>query len=142
MSVTAGEPDTTTATPIVFFDGVCGLCNSSVDFVLRRDKAGRIRFAPLQGETAAKLLPSADREGLDSLVFWDNGRLYRRSSAIVRILWRLGPLWRFLGSLLWVVPVPLRNVGYRLVAKRRYRMFGKKETCRLPTPEERDRLLY
>jgi predicted DCC family thiol-disulfide oxidoreductase YuxK len=128
-------------TPIVFFDGVCGLCNSSVDFVLRHDRRGRLKFSPLQGETAERLLPSEDRENLGSLVLWDGGRMFRRSSAVVRILWRLGPLWRLLGGLLWVIPLPLRNAVYRVVAGSRYRWFGKKETCRLPSPEERERFL-
>jgi len=140
-SVTESKPIVATSTPIVFFDGVCGLCNSSVDFVLRHDRPGRLRFAPLQGEAAARLLPTADREDLGSLVLWDEGRMYRRSSAIVRILWRLGLFWRILGGLLWVVPAPLRNAGYRLVAALRYHMFGKKSVCRLPTPAERDRFL-
>lgn len=142
MSTAVGTSDPANSTPIVFFDGVCGLCNSTVDFVLRRDPEGRLRFAPLQGETAAALLPAADRETLDSLVFWDRGQLHRRSSAVVRILWQLGPFWRVVGSLLWVIPLPLRNAGYRLVAKLRYRLFGKKETCRLPTPAERSRVLF
>jgi len=135
------ELQITGETPIVFFDGVCGLCNSSVDFLLRHDHAGRLRFAPLQGETAARLLPVADRENLGSLVFWDAGRTYRRSTAVVQILSRLGPAWRVLGGLLWVIPAPLRNGGYRAVAALRYRLFGKKEACRLPSPEERGRFL-
>ncbi|MBL8848059.1 MAG: DUF393 domain-containing protein [Planctomycetaceae bacterium] len=127
--------------PIVFFDGVCGLCNSSVDFVLRHDPQGRLRFAPLQGETAARLLPADDRANLGSLVLWEDGRAYRRSTAVVRILTKLGGIWAVLGAALWVIPSPLRNAGYRVVAKLRYRLFGKKETCRLPSPEERGRIL-
>jgi predicted DCC family thiol-disulfide oxidoreductase YuxK len=135
------EPRLKEETPIVFFDGVCGLCNSSVDFVLRHDRQGRLKFSPLQGETAERLLSSEDRENLGSLVLWDGGRMFRRSSAVVRILWRLGPLWRLLGGVLWVIPLPLRNAAYRVVAGSRYRWFGKKETCRLPSPEERERFL-
>ena len=141
MSTSVAETAVAAATPIVFFDGVCGLCNSSVDFVLRHDHHGRLKFAPLQGETAARLLPAADRENLGSLVLWDDGRMFRRSSAVIRILWRLGPAWRVLGWLIWLIPLPLRNGGYRLVAASRYRLFGKKETCRLPSPEERGRFL-
>lgn len=141
MSTTVAETAVTAATPIVFFDGVCGLCNSSVDFVLRYDRHGRLKFAPLQGETAERLLPTADRENLGSLVLWDDGQMFRRSSAVVRILWQLGPAWRVLGWLIWLIPQPLRNAGYRLVAALRYRLFGKKETCRLPSPDERSRFL-
>ncbi len=127
--------------PIVFFDGVCGLCNHLVDFILARDHHGLILLAPLQGETAQRLLPEADRGRVDTIVMLLNGRDYRRSAAVVRILWTLGGFWSFLGSLLWLIPLPLRNLGYRIVAGLRYRLFGKKETCRLPTPAELGRLL-
>ena len=132
---------TESSASILYFDGVCGLCNHSVDFVLKRDRQHKIRFAPLQGETAAAELTADDLEKMDSLVFQTSQGLYRRSSAIVRILWKLGGLWAFLGALLWLVPLPLRNLGYRAVSATRYSFFGKKETCRIPTPEERERFL-
>ncbi|MCA9076738.1 MAG: DUF393 domain-containing protein [Planctomycetaceae bacterium] len=127
--------------PIVFFDGVCGLCSHSVDFAMARDANATFRFAPLQGETARAMLPEEDTQNLNSMAVWINGRIYRRSSAIVRMLWGLGPFWNMCGWLLWVIPLPLRDLGYSLVAKWRYRLFGKHETCRLPTPEERERFL-
>lgn len=128
--------------PVVFFDGVCGLCNASIDFILKRDRAGVFRFAPLQGETAAAALTAADIQSLNSLVLRDEqGRTYRRSSAIWRILWRLGPGMRLLGMSLWCIPKPLRDLGYRMISANRYRMFGKKDACRLPTPAERARFL-
>jgi len=127
--------------PILFFDGLCGLCNSSVDFVMKRDTRDVFRYAPLQGDTAAEHLAERDREDLDSVVLKTADGLYRHTSAVVRILWKLPGIWPFLGTLLWLIPRPIRNVGYRLVAKNRYRFFGKKETCRLPTPEEIGRLL-
>lgn len=127
--------------PIVFFDGVCGMCNHLVDFILKRDHQGRILLAPLQGETAKSLLLPRDRGNLKSLILRKDGRWYRRSPAAVRILWTLGGAWSVLGWLLWLIPLPLRDLGYRIVAGLRYRLFGKKETCRLPTPEERGRLL-
>ncbi len=127
--------------PIVFFDGVCGLCNSSVDFFMRHDRTGRLRFAPLQGATAAECLAAADRENLSSLVFFHEGRSMRKSSGVVQILKQLGGAWKLLAGLLWIIPKPLRDLGYTCVATFRYQMFGKKETCRMPTPEERGRLL-
>lgn len=127
--------------PIVFFDGVCGLCNRTVDLLLKRDTRGVLRFAPLQGDTAQKLLTADDVESLSSLVFWDGANLYRRSAGTVRIFWRLGGLWKVLAALLWLVPLPIRNAGYRVIAAYRYRWFGKRETCRMPTPEERERFL-
>jgi predicted DCC family thiol-disulfide oxidoreductase YuxK len=128
-------------TPVVFFDGVCGLCNRSVDFILRHDHRGALRVSPLQGEAAQRVLDPADREELGSLVLRVAGRTYRRSSAVVRILWQLGRFWTIVGALLWLIPLPLRNLGYRVVASNRYRLFGKKETCRLPTESERARFL-
>ncbi len=127
--------------PIVFFDGVCGLCSHAVDFVMARDANATFRFAPLQGETARSLLPESDTQNLDSMAVSIDGRIYRRSSAVVRMLWGLGPHWQLAGGLLWLIPLPLRDLGYRIVAKQRYRLFGKHESCRLPTPEERERFL-
>lgn len=126
---------------VVFFDGVCGLCNTTVDFVLLRDRAHRFRFAPLQGETARQELPEDELQRLDTLVLRDSTGIYRRSSAVVRIAWGLPGIWPLLGWLLWLVPLPLRNLGYRIVSRYRLSWFGQKETCRLPTPEERARFL-
>jgi predicted DCC family thiol-disulfide oxidoreductase YuxK len=129
------------AHPIVFFDGVCGFCNRVVDFAIRRDRGAKLRFAPLQGETARRMLSAADVENLSTFVFYDEGSAYRRSSAVARMLWRIGGVWRVAGALLWIIPKPLRDLGYRLVAKYRYALFGKKETCRMPSPAERERFL-
>ena len=126
---------------ILFFDGVCGLCNWSVDFVLKRDTQRRFQFAPLQGETARVLLPAADVADLNSMVLLIGGRTYKKSAAAVRVLWQLGYFWQLVGSAIWLIPLPIRNLGYFLIAKNRYQLFGKKESCRLPTPEERTRFL-
>lgn len=126
---------------VVFFDGICGMCNSTVDFLMARDPEGRLSFAPLQGETAEKVVPSEVRKNLDTFVFLEAGELYFRTTALVRILWVLGGFWGCVGWLLWLIPAPVRNLGYRLVAKIRYRIAGKKESCRMPTPEERARFL-
>jgi len=135
--VNSAANTTTDATGIVFFDGVCGLCNHAINFLMARDKHRRLRFAPLQGPTAEELVPSNVREQLSTFVFADKGRLFYRSTAFARILMRIGGIWKILGGLLWLIPWPLRDVGYRLVSKVRYRLFGKHESCLLPTPEER-----
>ena len=122
---------------IVFFDGVCGLCNHTINFLMARDKKCRLRFAPLQGQTAEQLVPKDVRSRLNTFVFSENGRLFYRSTALVRILMQIRGIWRIMGALLWLVPWPLRDIGYRIVAGLRYRLFGKHETCRLPTPAER-----
>ncbi len=125
---------------VVFFDGVCNLCNGFVDFLIRRDRRGTLRFASLQGETAAKLLPDPVRSGLSSVVLWRDGQLLRESNAALVAITLLGWPWKVLGALL-VVPPPLRDFIYRWIADNRYTWFGKRETCRMPSPEEKDRLL-
>lgn len=131
------ESTESTESSIVFFDGVCGLCNHAINVLVARDKHRRLRFAPLQGATACELVPADVRDKLDTFVFADQGRLFYRSTAFARILMRIGGLWWFLGVLLWIIPAPVRNLGYRMVSRVRYRLFGKHESCRLPTPEER-----
>ncbi len=124
--------------PIVFFDGVCGLCNRAVDFLLRIDRARRLRYAPLQGATAARLLPreaiAPDAPG--SIVFRERGRLFTRSDAVLRIGVALGGLWSCV-AILYAIPRPIRDFVYRWVARNRYEWFGKQDACRLPTPEEK-----
>ena len=141
LDVAAMDRTAEAARCILFFDGVCGLCNKSVDFVLARDVEGHFQFAPLQGETARQLLSPSDASDLSSMVLLIEGRTYRRSSAAVRILWQLSFGWQLLGTLLWLIPLPIRNLGYRLIACNRYRFFGRHETCRMPTPAERSRFL-
>lgn len=127
--------------PVVFFDGVCGMCNHFVDFLLRHDREQVFLFAPLQGEVAKRHLDQADTEDLKSIVLIKNGKVFRHSSAVVQVLCAMPGLWKVAGYCLWLIPAPLRDLGYRMVAKIRYRVFGKKESCRLPTPEERARFL-
>lgn len=126
---------------IVFFDGVCGMCSWSVDFIMQRDRNRYFQFAPLQGETARELLDSADTDHPTSVILKDADGEHRHSTAAIRILRRLGFGWRLLAGIVWLVPFPLRDLGYRLLAKSRYRLFGKKEVCRMPTPEEHGRIL-
>lgn len=131
----------TSADPIIFFDGVCGLCNRSVDWIIRRDRNAIFRFAPLQGETSRAVLGPAAGADLNTIVLLDEHGQHRRSDAAVAILRRLRGFWRCCGSLLWIVPRPIRNWGYDLIARNRYRWFGKHDTCRMPTPGERARFL-
>jgi predicted DCC family thiol-disulfide oxidoreductase YuxK len=141
LAGSAGPQAEPGSAPVVFFDGVCGLCNRFVDFVIARDAAGVFRFAPLQGETARDRLHEADVRKPKTVVLQDEQGVFRKSTAAVRIFMRLGGVWRILGGILWLVPRPLRDVGYSLVARYRYAVFGKKETCRMPTPAERARFL-
>lgn len=126
---------------IVFFDGLCVLCNGWVDFLLRADKRGRLRFAPLQGETARTRVPVALRDGMTTLVMLDARGLATRSEAVLRILEALGRPWRSLAWLGRRVPGAWRDRLYDAVAVRRTRWFGRRETCRVPTLAERARFL-
>lgn len=126
---------------ILFFDGVCGLCNRFVDLILRADSGDRFRYAPLQGETAQHMLGRQEQTGGPrSFVFLEKDRLFEQSNAVLLALSRLGGAWRLV-AVLYVVPRPLRDFVYRIVARNRYRWFGKRDVCRVPTPEEQDRFL-
>jgi predicted DCC family thiol-disulfide oxidoreductase YuxK len=125
---------------VVYFDGVCGLCNRFVDLLLRQDRKGRLLFAPLQGETARARLPGLLSAGLDTVVLVDASGTHTRSEAILRTLTALGGLWRLAG-LLRLVPRGWRDGLYDAITRRRYRWFGKRPDCRLPTAEERTRFL-
>ena len=123
------------ANTIIFFDGVCALCNRFVGFVYRRDKAHEFKFAPLQGETARKVLPDlTERIQLSSVVLFDNGRIVMGSSAALEILSKLGGLWRFV-IVLKLVPRFLRDLIYGWVANNRYRWFGQSSQCRWTSEE-------
>lgn len=128
-------------TSVVFFDGVCGLCNRFVNFVLPRDTEGRLNFSTLQGSLAKRLVSESDRTNLKSVVFWNGRNCYRESTAVVRILWSLGGVWRAIASLLWCIPWPIRDIGYRLVSRFRYRIFKQVATCRILSQEEQSRFL-
>jgi predicted DCC family thiol-disulfide oxidoreductase YuxK len=129
--------------PVVLFDGVCNLCNGAVNFIIDRDPAARFRFAALQSTQAAELLaplgraPEADP---NSFILVEDGRLYERSTAALRVARRMGGAWKLFYAFI-IIPRPIRDAAYRFVAKNRYRWFGKAEACRMPTPELRARFL-
>lgn len=126
---------------LVFYDGECGLCQKSVQWLLDHDSNGRLRFAPLQGSTAADTLGERDElADVDSIVFLEDGELYVRSRAAFRIASYLDPGWRWLRHLR-VFPTFLTDLGYRFIAKIRYRVWGKADVCRIPSIEERARFL-
>ncbi len=125
---------------ILFFDGVCGLCNGLVDWLLPRDRRERLKYATLQGATARNLLPPAYTKDLDTVVLWRRGVILTRSDAVLACLTELGGLWSLLG-LLRVLPRFLRDSAYMFVARNRYKWFGRKVSCRMPLPGERLRFL-
>jgi predicted DCC family thiol-disulfide oxidoreductase YuxK len=123
---------------VVLFDGVCNLCNGAVRFILARDPAGRFRFASLQSEAARRLLRDDGRA--ETIVLLEAGKTYTKSTAALRIARGLRFPWPLLYALV-AVPRPLRDLVYDWVARHRYRWFGKRETCLLPTPEVRGRFV-
>lgn len=127
---------------IVLFDGVCNLCSGSVQFLLKRDRAGRLRFASLQSDAGRSLLAEHGLpvDSLRSVVLVEDGRAWQESSAALRIARHLPGAWKLL-RVFAAVPRPLRDAVYRWIARNRYRWFGKAETCWLPTPEVKSRFL-
>lgn len=127
---------------IVLFDGVCNLCNQSVDFIVQRDGKNVFKFASLQSDFAKKLLKHfpIDAEKLDSVLLLKHGKLYQKSSAALQIARQLSGGWKLMYGFI-IIPKFLRDFVYTIIAKNRYRWFGKKETCRLPTLEERAKFL-
>lgn len=125
---------------VIYFDGVCGLCNGFVDFVMKIDRKAQFQFSPLQSEYAKANLPSEYTENLDSVVVQLDGKTLRKSKAVFAVMRKLGGPWALAG-IFGALPEGFLNRAYDLVAEHRYRIFGKKETCRLPTPEERARFV-
>ena len=128
--------------PILLFDGVCNFCNGAVNFLIDRDPGGRLRFASLQSEAARELLAEHGLRDLplSTSVLIDGGRAYLDSDGLLRAIVGLGGAWRLLAPLL-LIPRAVRDPIYRAFARNRYRMFGKAEVCRVPTPELRARFL-
>jgi predicted DCC family thiol-disulfide oxidoreductase YuxK len=134
--------------PILLYDGVCGLCNRMNQFVLRHDRAGVFRFASLQSALAGCILArhGADAADLDTVYVVVNPdqpdeHLLARSDAVIFVLKQLGGFWGLTGFVLRFKPRFLRDLGYRVVARNRYRFFGRAETCFLPSSENRGRFL-
>lgn len=127
--------------PLVLFDGVCNLCNAAVRFIIPRDPRGHFQFAPLTSDAAARALASVPlAERPDSVVLIDEGRVFTRSEAALRILRRLEFPWSLAYALI-LLPRALRDWGYDAIARRRYRWFGRHEQCPIPSPSIRDRFL-
>jgi predicted DCC family thiol-disulfide oxidoreductase YuxK len=125
---------------IIFFDGYCGLCNGFVDFILKFDKNAVFKFSPLQSEFAKTKLNQSDVEDLKSVVVLINDKTYRKAEAALKALAELGWPWKIL-LIFSLLPEKVLNLFYDLIAANRYRIFGKRETCRIPTPEERERFI-
>jgi predicted DCC family thiol-disulfide oxidoreductase YuxK len=130
------------SSPIIVFDAMCVLCSTNAQFVLAHDKKARFRLASMQGSVGAALFQRFGIDPLDpnSIIVVDGEQVWRNSDAVLQIYIGLGWPWRAIG-LLKLIPRFLRDPAYRLLAKNRYRIFGKRESCWLPTPEQRERVL-
>ena len=128
--------------PVILFDGVCNFCNYWVNFAIKRDKKKKLRFAPLQGEAAKKLLThfGLNTTSLSSVILIDNGKAYTQSSAAFRICKNLDGGWKLVYGLM-VIPKFIRDFFYNIIARNRYRWFGKRDECMVPTPEMKERFL-
>lgn len=135
-----GTPDP--ITPVILFDGVCNLCNGSVLFIIKRDPRAQFRFASLQSEFGQEqlrrfMLPTTE---MNSVLLLADGKLYQKSSAAIKIAGRLTGGWPLL-TIFKIFPTPVRDAVYDWIARNRYRWFGKREACMIPTPELKSRFI-
>ncbi|WP_462251084.1 thiol-disulfide oxidoreductase DCC family protein [Ekhidna sp.] len=134
--------DHTIEKPIIFFDGVCNLCNSSVQFVIKRDKNEKFDFSSLQSDFAKKSLANEDvkADDLQSIVLKDGNKILNKSSAALTIAKNLNGLWPAL-YLFMIIPKFIRDWVYDLIAANRYKWFGKLDECMIPSPELKSRFI-
>lgn len=126
---------------VIFFDGYCGLCNGFIDFMMKVDTEAHFKFSPLQSDFAKAHLEPEDISDLKSLVVLTNGKATRKAHGVIIALSELGGLWKLI-SIFRILPASFLNLGYDFIARNRYKFFGKRDTCRLPTPEEKARFLF
>lgn len=128
--------------PIILFDGVCNFCNSAVNFIIRRNKNANIFFAAMQSQAGQKILQqySLPVNDMQSFVLIENGKAYKQSTAALRICRHLKGLWPLCYGFI-IVPAFIRNAVYNWIAKNRYKWFGKRQQCMIPTPEVKARFL-
>lgn len=131
-----------TSKNILLFDGVCNLCNGLVLFIIKRDPAGKFKFASLQSETGQQWLTRIGlvKNEFESFIFIQDDKYYLKSTAALKMLRQLGGVWKLLYVFI-LVPRPIRDFFYDLIARSRYRIFGKRDVCMIPTPELRERFL-
>ena len=127
---------------IVIFDGICNFCNGSVNFIIKRDPKGVFSFAPMQSEIAQELMQKhkIEKEELDTSLLFKNGSVYDRSDAALEITRNLTGFWH-LFQIFKILPKAIRDGLYNLFARNRYALFGKRDSCMIPTPEIRKRFI-
>ena len=134
--------DNTEKNSIILFDGVCNLCNASVNFIIKHDKKAHFKFASLQSDAAKELLLqyNSKKINMDSIILIENNNLYEKSTAALRISKKLDNGFRFL-YIFTIIPTFIRDYVYNYIAKNRYKWYGKKDACMIPTPELKDKFL-
>ena len=127
---------------VIVFDGVCNFCNYFVNFVMDRDHQNQFKFGTLQSDPAQMILEELNlaREDFETFLLLEQGKVYTKSTAAIKILSRLGSLWSLM-SLFMVVPLPIRDWVYSFIARNRYRWMGKADVCRVPTPKDFQRFV-
>ena len=132
----------TSQNPVIFFDGVCNLCNASVQFAIKHDRNNIFKFTALQGQYAKSVLTqfNIDVKKIESIILLENNRLHTKSSAALRIAKKLDGMWPLLYALI-IIPKFIRDWFYDIIAKNRYKWWGKQESCWLPTAELKDKFL-
>ncbi len=128
--------------PVLLFDGVCNLCNFVVSFTIERDPKGKFAFASLQSDYGQELLAKQNlpQETFDTFILQEGDQIYLKSTGALRVARRLSGLWPLLYGFI-IVPAPIRDVVYSFIARNRYKWFGKKDQCMIPSPEVRARFL-
>ncbi len=128
--------------PILLFDGVCNLCNGAVQFVIKHGSKNNLRFAALQSEIGQQILAHFDlpKEDIFSVILVENEKIYLRSNAALRMYKNMGGIWSLMYFFI-IVPRLIRDAVYNFIAKNRYKWFGEKESCMIPTPELKSRFL-
>ena len=127
---------------VILFDGVCNLCNSSVQFILKNDKKKQFLFASLQSDAAKKLLLQKNHKNnnLNTIILIEGGEVYEKSTAALKITRRLGRIWSFFYIFI-ILPKSIRDFIYDFIAKNRYNWFGKKDNCIVPNEENKNRFI-
>lgn len=127
---------------IILFDGVCNFCNSSINFVIDHDPEKHFKFAPLQSDIGQEILNHFHKntKDFDSVILLKDNQLYQKSEAALEIVKHLSGFWKYL-SIFGILPTFFLNFFYDIIAKSRYKIFGKTDSCRMPTPELRERFL-
>ncbi|MFC2130771.1 thiol-disulfide oxidoreductase DCC family protein [Bacteroidota bacterium] len=127
--------------PLIIFDGICNLCNSTIEFVIKEDKKKIFRFSSMQSVYAKDVLLNfrLNIKADNSVILIDKGKVYTKSTAIIRILKKLGFYYRVFAYLMFIIPAPLRNLLYNFISYNRYKWFGKRKNCTVPQKELEDR---